>query len=83
MDRKDVEILLEDNVTLVKNKELWIFGAGNTAALYYNGLLRLEKEGFYIKGYIDNDKRKWGQQWNNKEIVSLDSLINRKKIFAS
>lgn len=79
MDRKDVEILLEDNVTTVKNKELWIFGAGNTAALYYNGLLRLEKEGFYIKGYIDNDKRKWGQQWNNKEIVSLDSLINRKK----
>lgn len=78
MTRKDVERLLTENVPEIENKELWIFGAGNTAALYYNGLLRLEKEGFYINGYIDNDKRKWGHKWNHKDVVSLDSLKNKK-----
>ncbi len=78
MTHKDVERLLTENVPEIENKELWIFGAGNTAALYYNGLLRLEKEGFFINGYIDNDKRKWGQKWNHKDVVSLDSLKSRK-----
>ncbi len=78
MNRKILEKLLSEKYPVFDNKELWIFGAGNTAALCYNGLIRLEKEGFYIKGYIDNDKHKWGKKWNNKDIVSLDSLKDRK-----
>ena len=49
MTRDNIEKILIENISEIKNKELWIFGAGNTASLYYNGLLRLEKEGFYIE----------------------------------
>lgn len=78
MTRKDVEKMLVEDFPEIENKELWIFGAGNTAALYHNGLVRLEKEGFYITGYIDNDERKWGKKWNNKDVVSIETLKNRK-----
>ena len=39
MSRENIEKVLMENITDIKNKEIWIFGAGNTASLYYNGLL--------------------------------------------
>ena len=78
MSRENIEKVLMENITDIKNKEIWIFGAGNTASLYYNGLLRLEKEGFYIEGYIDNDSNKWNQSFNGKKIVSLCSLQHKR-----
>ena len=79
MGRKDIEKILREDFPKIKGKELWIFGAGNTAALYYNGLLRLEKEGFLIQGYIDNDRNKWNHLFNGKKVVSLNSLLNEKE----
>lgn len=78
MSCKNLEKMLSENMPDIHDKELWIFGAGNTAALYYNGLLRLEKEGFYITGYTDNNKNKWNTVFNDKPVVSPDSLLPRK-----
>lgn len=78
MSRKNLEKLLSENIPDIHDKELWIFGAGNTAALYYNGLLRLEKEGIFITGYTDNNKSKWNTVFNGKLVVSPDSLLHRK-----
>lgn len=78
MSRKDFEKTLSENVPAIHDKELWIFGAGNTAALYYNGLLRLEKEDIFITGYTDNNKSKWNTVFNGKPVVSPDDLLHRK-----
>ncbi|MBR6223507.1 MAG: FkbM family methyltransferase [Lachnospiraceae bacterium] len=78
MSREKLCSFLKKDIPQIEGKKLWIFGAGNTSVLYYNGLMRLEKEGFYIEGYVDNDSTKWGQTFNGKTVVSLDSLENRK-----
>lgn len=78
MSREDVVKILSEHLPRINEKELWIFGAGNTAALYNNGLIRLEKENFHIAGYIDNDREKWGKMCNGKKIVSLESLRKKK-----
>ncbi len=78
MGKNEVEKILTENFPDIKNRELWIFGAGNTASLYYNGLIRLQEEGFYIEGYIDNDSNKWNHLFNGKKIFSLQSLTDKK-----
>lgn len=56
MNRLELKELLKDAPNLL-NKEIWIWGAGNTAQLYQEGLRRLELCGDYltvqIAGYID------------------------------
>ena len=76
MSRKDVELMLMNNVPNINNKEIYIFGAGITASLYYNGLQRLKE--LKISGYIDNDLKKQGRVCNGKNVVSLNSLIEKK-----
>lgn len=78
MSRESFEKMLRTDIPDISGKELWIFGAGNTANLYYNGLQRLEQEGFVISGYVDNNKDKWGKEFNGKTVVSLASLENVK-----
>lgn len=56
------------------NCDIYLWGTGNTAVLYQEGLRRLEKEGLLVKGYIDNDNRKWGTKFYGKEVYSPDSL---------
>ncbi|MBP3294944.1 MAG: hypothetical protein J6M27_00075, partial [Lachnospiraceae bacterium] len=74
MTRNDLESLLTSNIPDIQNKNLWIFGAGNTAVLYYNGLKRLETEGFFIQGYVDNNSAKWGTTFNDKTVISPEEL---------
>ena len=78
MSRESFEKMLRTDIPDISGKELWIFGAGNTANLYYNGLQRLEQEGFVISGYVDNNKDKWGKEFNGKTVVSLASLEDVK-----
>lgn len=79
MSRDSLLSVLSNDCKEVLKRELWIFGAGMTARLYINGLKRLEKDGLYIKGYIDNNPDKWGGEFDGKEIVSLNSLMDKKE----
>lgn len=36
----------------ILNKEIWIWGAGDTAQLYQEGFLRLKNEGFYFEDIL-------------------------------
>mgnify|MGYP000784911592 FL=1 len=46
--REELEKLLTDKIRNLSNKHLWVWGAGDTAVLYQQGLLRLEEEGFKL-----------------------------------
>lgn len=56
--REELEAFLnQDTLKFIKEgrkPDIWIWGTGNTAELYQEGFLRLEREGFQIKGYCDN-----------------------------
>ena len=65
----------------ILNKEIWIWGAGDTAQLYQEGFLRLKNEGFYFEGYIDKNKSLIGEIIGDKKIYSPDILINKKNHF--
>lgn len=75
--REQLAKSLGENVPYIKGKNLWIWGAGDTAALYQQGLARLETEGFYIEGYVDRDLRKQGKTISNKSIYSPEVLKNK------
>ena len=45
-NRKAIEKLLTEEKRELSNKHLWIWGAGDTAVLYQQGLSRIEEEGF-------------------------------------
>lgn len=59
-------------------KELYIFGAGNTASLYQEGLRRLERENFVVTGYVDNKKA--GGIFEGKRIISPLEIKERQNI---
>lgn len=74
MQRYELEKLLS-NPPDICNKNIFIWGTGNTASLYQEGLYRLEKAGtLYISGYVDNDPQKWGKQFGEKKILSPTTL---------
>lgn len=56
-NREIIEKLLTEEKRELSNKHLWVWGAGDTAVLYQQGLLRLEEEGFKIEGYVDSDPK--------------------------
>ena len=62
------------------NKRLFIWGTGNTASLYQEGLKRLVKEKIVICGYVDNDCKKWGNNFFNKKILSPEELMQEKNV---
>lgn len=64
----------------VSSKEIWIWGAGDTAQLYQEGFSRLQSEGFSFEGYIDRNSEKIGKKIGNKKIFSPDILINKENI---
>lgn len=57
--RKELKEFLDDLPILI-GKKIYIWGTGNTAHLYQEGLKRLESEGLIIEAYVDNDSTKWG-----------------------
>ena len=42
--------------------------------MYQQGLERLEKEGFVVEAYVDNNSKKWGSLFGGKEVVPPDTL---------
>lgn len=72
--REKFESLLNENVPEMDEKTIVIWGTGNTAALYYEGLARLREESFEISAYCDSNPQKWGQEFNGKTIISPSSL---------
>lgn len=61
-NREIIEKLLTEEKRELSNKHLWVWGAGDTAVLYQQGLLRLEEE----KGLRLKDM--WIQIPKNREI---------------
>ena len=69
------------NVPDIAGKKIYVWGTGNTASLYQQGFTRLEEEGIYINGYVDNNSDKWGKLFGNKKIVAPLELKNQGDIF--
>ncbi len=80
MLREDVERILKKDIPDLAGKEIWIWGAGNTAQLYYEGLKRIENEDFTIAGYIDNNPLKIGKEFCGKQVISAQQMEKKKKI---
>lgn len=79
MNRVELEKILSGDIDITKR--LFIWGVGNTSNLYQEGLNRLEKEGIFIDGYVDNNEEKWGKTFgNNKRIYSPNEIINLSNI---
>ena len=51
----------------VKSDSFYVWGTGNTAQLYQEGIKR---ENIKILGYIDNNPDKWGQEFNGKPVLN-------------
>lgn len=56
--------------------DIYVWGTGNTTTLYQQGFKRLEREGFCIQGYVDNDCQKWGKIYEGKVILSPKAVSN-------
>ncbi len=82
MSRKTLEETLNENVPVIEGKKLYIWGMGNTALLYDEGIQRLEKEGFFhISGYCDNNIRKTEKKFFcKKPVVTLEELCKTEEI---
>lgn len=76
----ELENILSENVPNIEGRKLWIWGAGNTAQLYQEGLKRLVSEGFYIEGYIDSNVSKIKKEFNQKPVIAPDEIKNIKDI---
>ena len=70
-----------DNRPKIDNKKIYIWGTGNTALLYQEGLRRLEQEdSLHIEGYVDNDAHKWGKYFFDKTIISPQNLVEQNNV---
>ena len=76
MNREELKKILTTDVPSFEGKDIWIWGAGNTARLYQEGMKRLFKEGFSVKGYCDNNPEKYEVQ---KEFDSFP-IISPKEL---
>lgn len=74
--RKCLEELLSPQIVI--KERIFIWGTGNTALLYQEGLRRLEREGFVVEAYVDNDSEKWGGNFCGKRIASPSEIESIK-----
>lgn len=81
MSRKTLEEILNKNVPVIEGKRLYIWGMGNTALLYNEGINRLEKEGFFhISGYCDNNIEKTEKKiFCKKPAITPEELYRTKE----
>lgn len=82
MKRLELEKILCTDIPELQGKEIWIWGAGNTAQLYQEGLKRLSEEGFFITGYCDNDPLKYTVDagFNSLPVISPAELEKKENI---
>lgn len=82
MTRQKLERLLDTPLN-ISGKNIYIWGTGNTALLYQEGLNRLEAESsLHIAGYVDNNSQKWGQTFCDKPVISPQELVKRTDVCA-
>lgn len=76
--KESLEKELYSHIPDTKGRELVIWGTGNTAQLYQEGIERLGTEGFYVTAYCDNNSNKWGQEFCGKPVICPDELRKKK-----
>ena len=83
VSRKELCNTLSTNKPVFEGKKLYIWGTGNTALLYQEGLKRLEKEGFYIDGYCDNHMEKFagGKTFCGKNVLDVETIRQKRNIY--
>lgn len=76
----DIRKKLEDLLTgeIPDNKNIYIWGVGNTSSLYLEGIHRLKSEGFKVKAYVDNNREKWGSTFDDCSVVCPDEVFSDK-----
>lgn len=63
----------------ISNKEVYIWGSGNTALKYQEGIIRIPN--FKIKAYVDSNYSKQGQMISGKIIISPSEIeISEKTV---
>lgn len=77
---KHIEDFINSLPEVDEENHIYVWGTGNTAALYQEGFKR-EKE-FIIYGYADNDSGKWGTIYEGKEVFSPEQVKEDKKALA-
>lgn len=81
MGREALVKCLKENKPDIQGKKLYIWGTGNTAVLYNKEMKRLEEEDFfYISGYCDNNREKWGKVFYGKPIISPQKLTEADNV---
>lgn len=78
--RKKLQLLLDRNIPDMSKKKIWIWGAGNTAALYQEGLKRIKNEGFIIEGYIDRNASEMNNEFSGKKVKHPDNINDASNI---
>lgn len=57
----------------LNQKRIYIWGTGNTASLYQEGLNRISDK-LVVEGYVDNNSSKWGKEVFSKKCISSTEL---------
>ncbi len=78
-DRERFREALQADMPSIGGKKLIIWGMGNTARLYQEGLQRLEKEGFCISAYCDS-RVKEGQEGGQAPLFYGKPVISPSKL---
>lgn len=76
--RAELEALLCGNID-VEQYTIIVWGTGNTASLYLEGIHRIELNDL-IKGYADNNEAKWGKTFDGKKIYSPDEIKQMENV---
>lgn len=79
-DREKLEKFLCEDVPDISEKHIWVWGAGNTAQLYQEGLKRMGKEELVIEGYVDSDPSKIGKMLGGKPVNSPETLKEMENV---
>lgn len=83
VSRQDLYDALHENRPDFDGKKIFIWGIGNTALLYQEGLKRLEKKNFFIFGYSDNNMEKLNgeKEFCGKPVATIDELLEEKDVY--
>lgn len=64
----------------IEDKQVVVWGTGNTAKLYQNNIDRLEAEGIKIVYYADSTSSKWGV-FQGKQIIDPEEIKGLERVF--
>lgn len=75
-----IDILNKENYDL-KEKQIVVWGIGNTARLYQDNIRKLEKEGLNIVYYADSNPQKWESTFNGKPVIDPKQIGDLERVF--